>query len=573
MRLLRNIVLLIGLSAVLPVQSAPVSARAFEPDELGAILKPVDEAIARSETYLDVRRKRIAVLKDRLASEPVNAECYAICRSLAEEYEPYVNDSSILYLEEALTYVGKCRDEGSWSDAKARDEESICRSTIATRCAATGIYEGAQFFLDPNAEAPKDPTALVAYYNAWFTYYYEVGNSCYIADVRKVAHEKAGEYGRLLMDVIPHDDPNYFMYRERERLQAGDFDASMKINDEWLKHCSKGGRDYAMATFFRYLEFKQRNDTVNMLRWLCDAAQTDIRNGVADQGAMWELANLMMGMNQIGRSYYYIDYTTQCARTFSSRMRFTQISPLLSDIARNYRQDNQKHLDRSYLMLGIISFLALMLIISLFYVIRQRNKVTRLSAELSLSNAKLVESNQELGVFNTRLESLNSQLLQLNQRLKENNRNKEIHIGRFAVLCSNYIDKMDQSRLKIRKLLMSKNEQAILDMANRETWKNQEISELYRNFDESFLQLFPTFVEEFNGLLREDARIVTEGPMQLTPTLRIYAMIRLGIEESGRIATFLHYSQSTVYNYRSRIKDQALGDREQFEDQVKHLCS
>jgi DNA-binding CsgD family transcriptional regulator len=45
----------------------------------------------------------------------------------------------------------------------------------------------------------------------------------------------------------------------------------------------------------------------------------------------------------------------------------------------------------------------------------------------------------------------------------------------------------------------------------------------------------------------------------------------LGIDDSSKIAEFLHYSVNTIYNYRARIKNGALNERENFEKHVKEL--
>ena len=62
---------------------------------------------------------------------------------------------------------------------------------------------------------------------------------------------------------------------------------------------------------------------------------------------------------------------------------------------------------------------------------------------------------------------------------------------------------------------------------------------------------------------KSENRLVTE--------IRIFALIRLGIEDSSKIAEFLHYSVNTIYNYRARIKNGALDNRESFERRVKML--
>ena len=90
-------------------------------------------------------------------------------------------------------------------------------------------------------------------------------------------------------------------------------------------------------------------------------------------------------------------------------------------------------------------------------------------------------------------------------------------------------------------------------------------------FDKSFLELFPNFIEDFNALLADDARIYPKKGELLSTELRIFALIRLGVTDTARIAHFLGYSLATVYNYRSRIRNKVKINKEMFEQDVMKL--
>ena len=91
------------------------------------------------------------------------------------------------------------------------------------------------------------------------------------------------------------------------------------------------------------------------------------------------------------------------------------------------------------------------------------------------------------------------------------------------------------------------------------------------NFDTVFLNIYPTFIDEFNKLLEEEARIVPKGDDLLTPELRIYALVRLGINDSVKIAEFLHYSPQTIYNYRNRVRNKSHIPKGQFTTSVLRI--
>ena len=111
----------------------------------------------------------------------------------------------------------------------------------------------------------------------------------------------------------------------------------------------------------------------------------------------------------------------------------------------------------------------------------------------------------------------------------------------------------------------------ILQLSKSSELKERDIEDLYQSFDSAFLHLFPHFVEDFNALLQPEVQVHPKEKGRLTTDLRIFALIRLGIDDSSKIAEFLHYSVNTIYNYRARIKNGAIEHREQFERKVKEI--
>ena len=101
--------------------------------------------------------------------------------------------------------------------------------------------------------------------------------------------------------------------------------------------------------------------------------------------------------------------------------------------------------------------------------------------------------------------------------------------------------------------------------------KSKDLEELLGNFDVAFLNILPSFIDEFNALLQPESRITPPKNNTLTTELRIFALIRLGITDSSKIAAFLNYSANTIYNYRSNVKNAAIGPRDEFESAVKRI--
>ena len=164
---------------------------------------------------------------------------------------------------------------------------------------------------------------------------------------------------------------------------------------------------------------------------------------------------------------------------------------------------------------------------------------------------ELSEKNRQLERYSADLVETEESLKDMNRRLTEANEAKEEYLGLFLSQSSSYLD-------KLKKLISHEEYEA-------------ELRNFYKNFDSSFLELYPDFIEKFNGLLKEDARIRPKENDKLTIELRIFALIKLGITQSSHIASLLRYSVNTIYNYRAQIKNSALSDRKDFEELVKKL--
>lgn len=189
--------------------------------------------------------------------------------------------------------------------------------------------------------------------------------------------------------------------------------------------------------------------------------------------------------------------------------------------------------------------------------------------KVAAARREVLDTNTLLQELNEELHHSNSQLKEMNHTLSETNYIKEEYIGRYMDQCSTYLDKMDLYRRSLNKTAAAGKVEELYKAIKSSQFLEEELKEFYANFDMTFLQLFPNFVEEFNALLVE--------PMQpkagelLNTELRIFALIRLGITDSTKIAQFLRYSVTTIYNYRTRVRNKALGERDEFEAKVMKI--
>ncbi len=523
--------------------------------DLGQVYRQLDEAIEHTHQYVQERENRISQAKKALGAARDDKQRYVICRNLYDEYRPYVNDSAIYYIDLCIALA-----EGLGNSI----DVDGCQIQLAWQCTESGMYYEAMDILHGIDAAHIGDASNLKQYNSTLAHLYsELGYYCKVPRLQQSYYAK-GDHYRQLIDTTVCSPDEALQIRETACFAAGDGQGALRYSDLRLKQVKEGSHEYAIVAFYRYLDYQLLGDSVQARYWVTQSALSDVRNAVMDQGAMWELANLLMADGDMDRAYRYIHFAWQCASKFNTVKRNSQISPVLTAISDNY-EASLKRANRQLLYLAIVaSLLAALFLGILFYSNSQRKKLARARNELSASNTRLAQ-------LNAQLSHLNSQMRQANLKLNESNRVKDEYVGRFIHLCSFYIDRLDEMRRRVNKMVKGKDLDALYKFTEGNELRDKNLTELYEMFDTTFLHLFPNFVADFNALLKPESRITLPEPGTLNTDMRIFALIRLGIEDSSRIAEFLHYSVNTIYNYRAKVKNGAQGDRDTFESRVKAI--
>lgn len=533
--------------------AAKPSTAAPHDRQVDSLLLCIDEAIGQSATYVRQKEERIARLKGELAQAKTTESRLQLTEALAEEYVPFVNDSCIYYLNLCGTLA---------------DQLGLHSKAGGFRAHAALMYSNAGIFLDGISTLEAiDSTQLAGadlgmYYFAYAHIYSESAYYARSDDQQKHYYDLARSYQDKAYRYLPSTNMFVWQHREMDDLNNHRYAKSMRTNDAWLASVNPSSHEYALVTFYRFFEYQAVGDTVQMMRWLAESVLSDVRQGVMDQGSLWEMANQLYGMGDIDRAYSYITYANDCANRFGSRQRLWRISPLMNDIAREYKAEGETYNQRLRFALMAISVMLVLLLLSLLYVNKQRRR-------LRASRNDLKDANDKLTASRDALEQANSQLTEFNALLDEANHVKEEYVGHFMRLCSLYIDKLDDLRKMVNKKVKNHQYEELYEQTRTSRFKQEELDGLYAHFDKAFLRLFPTFVEEFNALLRPEEQVEQPDRDRLTTVLRIFALIRLGICDSSKIAEFLHYSVNTIYNYRAQVKKGAVDDRDTFEERVR----
>lgn len=212
----------------------------------------------------------------------------------------------------------------------------------------------------------------------------------------------------------------------------------------------------------------------------------------------------------------------------------------------------------------IIAVLALVLIVMLFYMRKQMIRIKNNHKELAAAYERQNKLTEEL-------RQSNKKLSEANYAIAENSELKEVYIGRYMDQCLVYIEKLDAYRKSLNSLVKSGKSDELKQLLKSSSVIDEELKAFYYQFDKTFLSLFPSFVEDFNNLLLPEEAIIPKKEGTLNTELRIYALIRLGITDSEKIAKFLRYSLTTIYNYRTKVRNKAKGDRNALESEIFNI--
>ena len=526
-------------------------------EDLNALYDQLDQAISLAPHYKQLKEERITQLKQKITPKRNKYQLLSTYRQLYEEYKAYKSDSAILYLQKSILLANK---------ANMQTEANDLRSLLALQYSTTGAFTEAIHVLNSINKEVLNKNGKKDYYIAFYHVYGELGfNNIHIdEDLSQEYYSKQNHYRDSLFAILPPHNEDYLMRKEVMLNNNGKYQQALKINDERLSKCKKGSHEYGIVAYFRYLIFRSLKDEEKTKYWLLTSAICDVKNSINDQASLWLLADLLSQEGNTERAYKYINFSWNANKEFSTRIRSWQISPTLGTIDHNYQKQQKKANQRLTFAIVCVSLLVLLLAISAYYINKQKSLVTTARNDLKNINTRLEE-------LNLQLSSINSKLKASNEKLNESNRVKEEYIGQFLGACSLYIDKLDKMRLNINKLVKAHKYQEIYDMTKSTELKDKELDELYSNFDGIFLHLFPNFVDNLNGLLKDEYKIHLTQPTKLSAMVRVFALIRLGIDDSTKIAEFLHYAVNTIYNYRAKLRNGAIGDRNEFEKKVKEL--
>ena len=491
-----------------------------------SLFRVFDSEMERTQFYIGVRQNRIDSL---LHERQMSKDTYDINRIISSEYQHYKS-------KEARDYILLNLEQAKIDNNQTRYTESTIR--LGYLLASTGNFNEAIDIMSPLLSSDMNKQTKAEYYDCMTHIFGEAGFYSKTEDMRQHYFHLHDLYEDSLSMVLPSNSIRHYRQAEAQWRNRRMYSESLRLNDSLLASTPAYSQEYAEYAFCRSETYRMMGNENAQLEWLLRSAIADVRNGITDNGSSWMVAQICYNKQDLKRAYRYIEYSLYNSNIYGATLRHGQVGPLMSIINNAYQQRLRKQQSILYGMLVGISLMVVLLLL-MFVVIKRRN-------------SRLQHLHAETEQLNLEMTRINNELRQVNMQLRESNHVKEEYIAHYLNLYSEYIDRL--KRIK-----------------KDPEFTKREIEHFYQVFDSTFLSIYPDFVEQFNSLLQEDSRIVPKKGELLNTELRIFALIRLGISNSAKIAELLRYSPNTIYNYRAKIKNQAIYNRDDFEEQVRQI--
>lgn len=517
------------------------------------LLHEIDKTIKNRQHYQVEKEARMTHLKELLAGATSDEQRYGFCGRLFDEYRAYNLDSSYVYAQRKQELAARSNKQEHLDDAMMNMAEFM---------GTTGMYKEALELLS-RINRPTLPKYLSSYYYHLYRTIYGLMGDYAVTEKEKEEYYRLTSIYRDSLLQINVDDPlaHVLVMADKYTVDARYDEAITMLNDFYEK-TSVDEHSRAMLAYTLSEAYRLKGDRENQKHFLAVSAIADLKSAVKEYVSLRKLASVVYEEGDIDRAYNYLKCSLEDATLCNARLRTLEISQVFPIIDQAYQLKTEKQKREMKISLVCISLLSIFLLVAIFFVYKQMKKVASARREVLNTNTLLQELNEEL-------HHSNSQLKEMNHTLTEANYIKEEYIGRYMDQCSTYLDKMDLYRRSLNKIAAAGKVDELYKAIKSSQLLEEELKEFYANFDMTFLQLFPKFVCDFNALLNEPMQ---PKPGELLNTeLRIFALIRLGITDSTKIAQFLRYSVTTIYNYRTRVRNKALGERDEFETKVMKI--
>ena len=506
-----------------------------ESPEVERSLAALDEALGEKAAFDRRKEERISAYREALRRAPSDAERYSRSHDLFLEYSNYQFDSAYAYVQQMRTL------------AAGPDQKAIAECARVFCLISAGLYKEAFDAMEAVSIQGVETATLLEYYRMQVRLNYSANGYASSEPYSSRYREQGALYSRKILELAPEGSPLRKEYLANLLLENRNFDESIAAFSALLED---PGLDLHLRAIFSsslgwMLQCQGQEDEAIVS--LAESAVCDLRSSTKETTALRMLADILSRRGEIDRPTRYVRHSFDDANFYGARLRKLEVGAVLPIVERNLSERLGRERNLLALVLIFALLLALSAITALWFIRRQNRR---------LAHARHI------------IEERNEQLEEMNLELAEANEIKTEYIGSSFYQNAEFIDKLAGLQKMVDWMLTTRQYEE-LRRSMRESTINKERDQMYASFDATFLQIFPTFVNDYNALFPETEQVSPSDG--LTPEMRIFALIRLGVDEPGRIAKFLNYSIHTINTYKTRVKNRSWVENDRFESEIMRI--
>lgn len=570
---MKRYILLTLILSLFVVQHAQSQSQPIEFDEpTQSLLCTLDDVILKHKMqYREQRLKQINQLKVQARSATGHNK-YNLYKEIFDLYSHFQTDS-------AQVYICKMRQ------LPAYKTDVVMQATL--HIAQAEIMAVSALYAEALNELDKVPRSLInAEHIELRLYYYRIKRTIYgwmctyytkASEQHQLWEERTMNYRDSLLSFETIKNLNRDIVLADKYNALGQPQKAINMLKPYAAQASEA-TPHPYVCFTLAQAYLLKGNRAKGVYYLTLTAIADLHNATCEYQALPMLAQILFDNGDVERAYSYLLCSMEDASYCKAGLRSIEASNIFPIIDKQYKQREKEQRQRDHVLMYALVALSFVLIGVVLYLRKQMQKLremrhqqTRNNAELAAANQRMHEANEKLQAALQEVKNTNEELQNTYSQLRMTDKVKEEYIARYLNRCRMYLDQLAEFRSSTLRLIKNRHFEEVANQLKHDLNAKVEQTQFYADFDAAFLTLFPDFVSSFNALLQPEHQLTVKKNGLLNTELRIYALIRLGIHDTTRIAHFLDYSTATVYNYRSKIRNKAICPPEEFEELVGKL--
>lgn len=483
-------------------------------DALDALIDQHQRVQERYQARLD--SIRASYRYDQMTDE----ERFDCCGRFIDMYRGFNLDSQYVYVQQRFELASRLTDRKYIQAAMMTKAEVLMRS---------GMYHEAFLSLDSVTAFPIEPVFLPYYYYLRRTLYGLMEDFAITDSEKNRYHQLTQDYRDSIMRVEEKGSFIHELVRADALYADGLYGEALALLENYESTTGVEKNQEGLIAITKAQIYRAMGNREEEKRYLIISASADLKGAVREYIALRELAVLLYDEGDIEHAYRYMTCAIEDANESNMRIRSFEISTIYPIVEQAHQRQETI---RARILRGlIVSITLLASLLSLFLIYSARKRA----------------------------------------QLEQSNRIKTVYIGHYMEMTSLLIERFDNWRKTLNQSIKSGDTKRVQTEIASQRFTQTQLNAFYQDFDEAFLNIFPDFVDKVKDLLVDGTEFRIKEGEKLNTDLRVLCCIRLGITDSTQIASFLRYSLSTIYNSRTRMRNLAKGNRDEFEQKVTTL--